>query len=61
MAYSKHFYTMIQFTLLTTKLFLKVHSLKSIYFIDLQPQLYQVSQSGLGSQFTINCQTCVIC
>ena len=45
MAYSKHFYKMIKFTLLITKLFVKVHDLESMYSVSQQPQLCQVSQS----------------
>ena len=45
MAYSKHFYKMVRFTLLTTKLFIKVHDLGSMCLVDQQAQLHQVSQS----------------
>ena len=60
MAYSEGFYNMIKLTLLTTKLFIKVHNLESMCLVDQQPQLHQVSQSGQVSQSTISCQACML-
>ena len=45
MAYSNISIKMIKFTLLNTKLFIKVHNLESMCLVDQQPQLHQVSQS----------------
>ena len=61
MAHSKHFYKMIKFTLLTNKLFIKVHNLESMFLVHQQPQVHQVSQSRQVSQLTISCQTCIVC
>ena len=61
MVYSNISTKMIKFTLLTTKLFKKVHSLESMCLVDQQPQLHQVCQSKQVSPLTISCQTCIVC
>ena len=57
----KVLYKMIKFTLLTTKLSKKIHNLESMYFVDLQPQLHQVSQSGQVSQLAVKLVLYVKC